>query len=91
MSRLENGLEKLVKDQVDVQALLRELKDDLDYFYIAQLGEEDWRGRIELPTAELEPVATDPVLLRMIVENLVRNAFQYGPLDGVVTIQAFRR
>lgn len=89
LSRLENGLEKLVKDQVDVQALLRELKDDLDYFYIAQLGEEGWRGRIELPSGQLEPVATDPVLLRMIVENLVRNAFQYGPLDGVVTIHAF--
>lgn len=88
LSRLENGLEKLVKDEVDVQALLRELKDDLDYFYVAQLGDENWRGNIELPKGELPPIATDPVLLRMIVENLVRNAFQYGPLDGVVTLSA---
>jgi len=88
LSRLENGLEKLVKDEVDVVKLLEELKDDLDYFYIAQLGDDQWQGQITLPTNELPRVATDPVLLRMIVENLVRNAFQYGPQDGTVAVSA---
>ncbi|MCC5879981.1 MAG: HAMP domain-containing histidine kinase [Idiomarina sp.] len=80
LSRLENGISKLEREDVSVAALLLELEGDLIY-------ENDiYAGRIIQPDCELPNLATDPILLRLILENLVRNAFQYGPDDGKVFI-----
>ena len=80
LSRLENGISKLECENVSVTALLQELESDLIY-------ENDiYAGRIEQPEEELPTLATDPILLRLILENLVRNAFQYGPDNGKVFI-----
>ena len=80
LSRLENGISKLERENVSVTALLQELESDLIY-------ENDiYAGRIEQPEEELPTLATDPILLRLILENLVRNAFQYGPDNGKVFI-----
>src|SRR5690554_734251 len=60
--------------------MLKELEGDLVY-------ENDvYEGRLEVPAEELPKLSTDPILLRLILENLVRNAFQYGPDDGHVMI-----
>lgn len=82
LSRLENGIAKLEREDVCTQAMLRELETDLVY-------ENDiYQGRLALPDGDLPKLATDPILLRLILENLVRNAFQYGPDDGKVFITA---
>ncbi|RUO32735.1 sensor histidine kinase [Aliidiomarina sanyensis] len=82
LSRLENGLDKLVHEQIDVMDILNDLQSDLYYAY------DHWRGRMHLPTQELLAIDSDPVLLRLILENLVRNGFQYGPEDGEVFVGA---
>ena len=87
LSRLENGLEKLVKDPVNVGELLSELQSDL-YYLQYDKKQPSWQGRLVLPERPLPPVLTDAVLLRLIIENLVRNGFQYGPEQGKVYVQA---
>lgn len=81
LSRLENGIAKLEREDVSISAVLRELESDLIY------ENDTYQGRIEQPDEELPNLATDPVLLRLILENLVRNGFQYGPDDGKVLIR----
>ncbi|RUO32400.1 sensor histidine kinase [Aliidiomarina soli] len=82
LSRLENGISKLEREDVSPAAMLKELESDLIY-------ENDvYRNRIIYPHEGLPTLATDPILLRLIIENLVRNAFQYGPDDGKVLIDA---
>lgn len=82
LSRLENGISQLQREDVSPSAMLKELDNDLVY------ENDAYRGRINCPDEDLPLLATDPILLRLIIENLVRNAFQYGPDDGVVTISA---
>lgn len=80
LSRLENGISTLERENVSVAELLQELESDLIY-------ENDiYAGRIEQSGDQLPTLATDPILLRLILENLVRNAFQYGPDNGKVFI-----
>ena len=80
LSRLENGIAKLEREEVCIGAMLNELQGDLIY-------ENDvYKGRLDLPNDDLPKLSTDPILLRLILENLVRNAFQYGPDDGHVMI-----
>ncbi|MCL5051323.1 MAG: HAMP domain-containing histidine kinase [Firmicutes bacterium] len=82
LSRLENGIAKLEREDVSLSAMLKELESDLVY-------ENDvYAGRLQIPHEDLPVLATDPILLRLILENLVRNAFQYGPDDGHVTVIA---
>ncbi|TRW48341.1 HAMP domain-containing histidine kinase [Aliidiomarina halalkaliphila] len=82
LSRLENGLDKLVHEQIAVMDILEDLQSDLYYV------NEKWRGRLHLPKETLPDIDSDPVLLRLIFENLVRNGFQYGPEDGSVFVTA---
>lgn len=87
LSRLENGIEKLVKDPVDIAAVLNDLQSDL-YYLQYDKNQPSWEGRLQLPERKLPKIETDPVLLRLIIENLVRNGFQYGPENGHVWISA---
>lgn len=80
LSRLENGISQLEREDVSLKALLHELYSDLVY------ENNVFSQRVELPESDLPQLATDPILLRLILENLVRNAFQYGPDDGKVFI-----
>jgi signal transduction histidine kinase len=82
LSRLENGISKLERETVYVGDLLAELRSDLEY------ESSEFVGRLELPAQELPHIETDPILLRLVMENLVRNGFQYGPEDGKVFITA---
>lgn len=87
LSRLENGLDKLVKGPVDVSAMLEEMRSDL-YFLQYGKGQESWDGRLQLPEPAIPSLETDGVLLRLVLENLVRNGFQYGPENGSVAVTA---
>ncbi|MFU8785281.1 sensor histidine kinase [Aliidiomarina sp.] len=87
LSRLENGLEKLVKDPVDIAAVLKDLQSDL-YYLQYDKNQPSWEGRLQLPARKLPELEADAVLLRLIIENLVRNGFQYGPENGQVRVSA---
>lgn len=82
LSRLENGISKLEREKVCLKQMIDELDNDLSY------ENDAYEGRIIKPAAELPTLSTDPILLRLIIENLVRNGFQYGPDDGKVHIEA---
>lgn len=82
LSRLENGIDEPICQTVQLDEFLEELKADLGYAH------QDWTARLSL-TYDLDiTLLTDPVLLRLIIENLVRNAFQYGPEKGEVFLTA---
>jgi len=84
LSRLENGLDEPITDDVSIQVLLEEIKSDLKY------GKDDWGARLHVELEGIENnlfvLETDAILLRLILENLIRNAFQYGPRDTPVTV-----
>ncbi|RUO63687.1 sensor histidine kinase [Pseudidiomarina insulisalsae] len=72
LSRLENGLVKLQTEPVDVRKLVGQLVKDLTYVD-AKHGE-----RLQVRESDDWPVLeSDPELLRLVLENLVRNALQY--------------
>ena len=62
-------------------ALVTRLRGDLE-----TSGRSD-RLEIELPT-DLPPIEVDAARVGQILENLVENAFKYGPADGLVGISA---
>lgn len=72
LSRLENGLVTLQTEEVDVRQLMSQLVKDLGYVDLKH-GE-----RLQVhDSAEWPVIDSDPELLRLILENLIRNALQY--------------
>ena len=71
LSRLENGLVPLQREQLDVGELMRVLAADLAYVD-ASYGE-----RVTVLDGDWPITASDDELLRLVIENLVRNALQY--------------
>lgn len=82
LSRLENGLVALTRKEVDTHTLVQQLIDDLCYV------DDDTGHRVEQtdPDSNWPVLSTDPELLRLIIENLVRNALQYT--DSKVELSA---
>ncbi|MCC5854789.1 MAG: HAMP domain-containing histidine kinase [Idiomarina sp.] len=80
LSRLENGLDDPICEEIDISALLKEIDDDIVY------AEPKWGARLRMPKPDAPFIDTDPVLVRLVLENLIRNAFQYGPDDGLVWV-----
>jgi signal transduction histidine kinase len=79
LSRLENGLVKLQTEPVDVHQLALQLVKDLNYVDVAH-GE-----RLQVHDSDAWPqLDSDPELLRLVLENLVRNALQYT--DGLIEL-----
>ncbi len=73
LSRLENGLVKLQPKTIDTYALAQTLAADLSYVN-AEFGE-----RVEVLEGDWATTGSDEELLRLVLENLVRNALQYSP------------
>lgn len=72
LSRLENGLVTLQTEEVDVRHLVSQLVKDLGYVDLKH-GE-----RLQVHDSDEWPVIdSDPELLRLVLENLIRNALQY--------------
>lgn len=71
LSRLENGLVKLNPQTIDTYQLVQTLVADLAYVD-ANYGE-----RLLVLDANWPVTASDEELLRLVIENLVRNALQY--------------
>jgi signal transduction histidine kinase len=82
LSRLENGLVKLDPQPIDTHALAKTLAADLAYVD-AKYGE-----RVIVLDADWPTTATDDELLRLVIENLVRNALQYTA--GIIELDCVR-
>lgn len=77
LSKLENGLVTLTREPVEIGDLVVQLIDDITYADRAQ-GQRLIKLQAPWPTVD-----TDDELLRMIIENIVRNALHYteGPIE----------
>ena len=71
LSRLENGLVQLSPETIDTQQLAQTLAADLAYVN-AEQGE-----RMIVLDGPWPTIESDEELLRLVIENLVRNALQY--------------
>ncbi|RUO79953.1 sensor histidine kinase [Idiomarina tyrosinivorans] len=79
LSRLENGLVELEKQPLDLAKLVDQLIDDLSY------ADSEAEKRLQRIGGDNLLVNSDAELLRLIIENLSRNALHYS--DGKVQIQ----
>ncbi|WP_404409597.1 HAMP domain-containing histidine kinase [Pseudidiomarina marina] len=82
LSRLENGLVKLDPQPINTHELAKTLAADLAYVD-AKYGE-----RVLVLDADWPITATDDELLRLVIENLVRNALQYTA--GIIELDCVR-
>lgn len=83
LSRLENGLVKLQTESLDVRQLVSQLVKDLGYVD-AQHGQ-----RLRVHESDDWPIIdSDPELLRLVLENLIRNALQYTDETVEISCQA---
>ncbi|MDN7136527.1 HAMP domain-containing sensor histidine kinase [Pseudidiomarina terrestris] len=82
LSRLENGLVQLQTEQVDIRRLATQLIKDLRYVNASQGQRVQFQGDGVWPVSE-----SDPELLRLVIENLVRNALQYSDDDVEISCQ----
>ncbi|WP_165924706.1 HAMP domain-containing sensor histidine kinase [Lysobacter sp. N42] len=81
LSRLENGLDEPITEPFSLNTLLGDIQADLSY------GKDDWRERLHVKMAQEEiTLETDALLVRLVVENLIRNAFQYGGEQSPVEV-----
>lgn len=78
--RFESDIHKLQKVEVDLQALLTGIVGDVLF------EKHDAKLRLLMPD---EPVILDGQLelLQRAIDNVIRNALKYGPVDGEVTIE----
>lgn len=83
LSRLENGLDEPIAEPFSLVELLQDIKSDLGY------GKQEWQQRLVVNTPENDhelSLETDALLVRLVVENLIRNGFQYGAEDQAVEV-----
>lgn len=78
LSKLENGLVSLNREAVDTGQLMARLIDDIHYA-TPELGH-----RLHQKDSAWPELHTDEELLRMIIENIVRNALHYT--EGAVEL-----
>lgn len=78
--RLESGMQKLRRTEVDMVALLKGIISDV------QFERQDARIKLRYPHAEVL-VSGHFELLHRAIENVVRNAVKYGPPEGEVTVE----
>lgn len=71
LSKLENGLVELATERVSVGRLVQQLVDDIRYAK-PEIGE-----RLTIVDKSWPTLDTDPELLRLVLENIVRNALHY--------------
>lgn len=78
--RLESGMQKLRKVDVEMPALLSGIVNDV------QFEKQDANIRLQLPESRVV-VPGQLELLHRAIENVIRNAVKYGPPQGVVTVE----
>ncbi|EKE80923.1 sensor histidine kinase [Idiomarina xiamenensis] len=78
LSRLENGLVNMQSEAVDSGELVAKLISDLCY------ADPSCSDRLKQVGEQWPTLQSDPELVRLILENLVRNALHYT--DGLITL-----
>jgi two-component system, OmpR family, sensor kinase len=81
--RLESGMQKLQKTDVDLKGLLAGIVGDV------QFEKQDARIHLDMPNSVIL-IHGQLELLQRAIENVVRNAVKYGPLLGEVAIELQR-
>jgi two-component system, OmpR family, sensor kinase len=81
--RLESGMQKLQKTDVDLKGLLAGIVGDV------QFEKQDARIHLDMPDSVIL-IHGQLELLQRAIENVVRNAVKYGPLLGEVSIELQR-
>jgi PAS domain S-box-containing protein len=82
LSRLEAGRLPMAVTEVEVPALLQELKAEIQEAY--QRSQLHFGWKVE---AGLAPLRTDPQKLKVVLRNLIGNAVKFTP-QGSITVQA---
>jgi two-component system, OmpR family, sensor kinase len=81
--RLESGMQKLQKTDLDLKSLLAAIVGDV------QFEKQDARIHLDMPESVIL-IHGQLELLQRAIENVVRNAVKYGPLLGEVSIELQR-
>jgi signal transduction histidine kinase len=83
LTRLESGLLKLQREQVDLGPFVGSL------LHRAERMQGDGKRRfVNAVPASLPPVSVDPTQFERALRNLVDNAVQYTPSGGIITVGA---
>lgn len=81
--RLESGMQKLQKTEVDLKALLAGIVSDV------QFEKQEARIQLDMPDDAVY-IRGQLELLQRAIENVIRNAVKYGPLLGIVAVELQR-
>ena len=85
ISRIEAGHIALVKEEIDLAALIEEVIAEAK----RRANEENRPMEFKTEIApDLPPVIADRERIRQVIENLVENAYRYTPEGGKVTVTA---
>ena len=79
-SRLDSGMQPLLRESIDLAQLLRETVFD------TTIEAEGQGCRLELQAPQEAPTAGDPALLHSAIENVLRNAVRHSPRGAAVNI-----
>ena len=82
LAKVESGKIEFVCQSVKIQPLLREVCD------VLRILADEKRISVELDTANLEIVFTDPGRLKQVVYNYLSNAIKFTPLGGFIQVRA---
>ncbi|MDP8567249.1 sensor histidine kinase [Methylophilus aquaticus] len=78
--RLESGMQRLRRTEVDMVTLLKSIISDV------QFERQDARIQLVLPQTQVI-LSGHLELLHRAIENVIRNAVKYGPPEGEVTVE----
>ncbi|SDK37389.1 two-component system, OmpR family, sensor kinase [Methylophilus rhizosphaerae] len=81
--RLESGMQKLQKTEVDLKALLAGIVSDV------QFEKQEARIQLDMPDDAVY-IRGQLELLQRAIENVIRNAVKYGPVLGIVAVELQR-
>lgn len=80
LARTDRERDAARHEPVDLAALARD----------AAAGQAEGAARLRVATAGPLPVSGDPILLRVLADNLISNALRYSPPDAPVEVRATR-
>lgn len=81
--RLESGMQKLQKTDVDLKGMLAGIVSDVMF------EKQDARIQLDMPDNVII-IQGQLELLQRAIENVIRNAVKYGPVLGVVSVELQR-
>jgi PAS domain S-box-containing protein len=82
LAKVESGKIEFVRQSVKIHPLLREVCD------VLRILADEKRISLELATANLDTVFTDPGRLKQVVYNYLSNAIKFTPPGGKIQVRA---